>query len=120
MSAQYVSLSVINELTQEQKDGLCYIIGDWYSIWKWSLWEDDKCYLDAAIFMLKNAIKWHSKYYADIKLDLSGDNIEIFFSILDMWGVLYPPVRTGERTHNFGHCKEVLKAMICGDYNGNI
>ncbi len=120
MSAHYVLPNVENKLTQENQDSLCFIIGDWYCIWKWSLWEGDKSHLDGAIFMLKNFIKWQHTYFPDSKLSLDTESLEMIFSKIDLWVKVFPPVRTGERSHNFGHAKEILKAVLCGDSGGDI
>ncbi len=105
----------MNPFTQQQKDGICNIIGDWYTFWKWSLFDGHNNYLDPAVFMLKNFMFYCSTYYR-FSLDLDEEQKEHVELSIKLWQLSFAPkTKDGGKTHNFGLSKEILKLMICGD-----
>ncbi len=107
------------KLTEDQEHDICYIIGDWYLIWKRSLFNKEAGgdYIDCAVYMLKNMIKNASSTYANIKWELTDKQLEEISLTIYLWSKIFRPTcaisTDGRIRHNFGHMKECLKSMIC-------
>jgi|SRR5579872_123852 len=107
----------VEELTENQEHDICYIIGDWYLIWKHCLFNIDehKDYIDCAVYMLKNMIKYANNRYENIKWVLNEDQLKEVYFAIDVWRQATPPQLSAHSklSHNFGFQKEILKMMIC-------